>query len=146
MCDLLLLKPAVVVQSLSHVSLCHPMDCSTPGFPVLHYFLEFAQAHVLHQWCPSTISSSFVPFSSSLHSSPSSGYFTMNQLVSASSSVFPVTIQDWFPLWLTGLISLLFKGLSWVFSNTTVQRCQFLSSQPSLWSNSHIHIWLLEKP
>ena len=62
------------------------------------------------------------------------------------TSVLPVNIQDWFPLGLTGLISLLSKGLSRVFSNTTVQKHQFFSAQPSLWSNSHIHIWLLEKP
>ena len=65
--------------------------------------------------------------------------------VSASASVFPVNIQDWFPLGLTGLISLLSKGLSRVFSNTTIQKHQFFSAQLSLWSNSHIHTWLLEK-
>ena len=62
---------------------------------------------------------------------------------SASTSVFTMNIQDWFPLGLTGLIS---KGLSRVFSNTTVQKHQFFSAHPSLWSNSHIHTWLLEKP
>ena len=65
--------------------------------------------------------------------------------VSASALVLPVNIQDWFYLGLTGLISLQSKGLSTVFSNTTVQKHQF-STQPSLWSNSHIHTWLLEKP
>ena len=65
--------------------------------------------------------------------------------VSASTSVLPMNIQDWFPLGLTGLI-LQSKGLSRVFSNTTVQKCQLFSAQVSLWSNSHIHTWLLEKP
>ena len=64
----------------------------------------------------------------------------------ASASVLPMNIQDWFALGLTGLISLLSKGLSRVFSNTTVQKHQFFGAQPSLWSNSHIHTWLLEKP
>ena len=64
----------------------------------------------------------------------------------SSASVLTVNIQGWFPLGLTGLISLQYNGLSRVFSNTTVQKLQFFSAQPSLWSNSHIHIWLLEKP
>ena len=66
--------------------------------------------------------------------------------VSASASVLSMNIQDWFSLGLTGLISLQSKGLSRVFSNTTVQKHHFFSTQPSLWSNSHIHTWLLEKP
>ena len=66
--------------------------------------------------------------------------------VLASASVLPMNIQDWFPLGLTGLISLQSRGLSRVFSNTTVQKHQFFSTQLSLRSNSHIHIWLLEKP
>ena len=66
--------------------------------------------------------------------------------ISASALVPPMNIQDWFPLGLTGLISLQSKGLSRVFSNTTVQKHQFFGAQPSLWSNSHIHTWLLEKP
>ena len=66
--------------------------------------------------------------------------------VSASASVFPMNIQDWFPLGLNGLISLQSKGLSRVFSNTTVQKHQFFSTQLSLWSDSYIHTWLLEKP
>ena len=65
---------------------------------------------------------------------------------SASASVLPMNIQNWFPLGLTGWISLQSKGLSRVFSNTTVQKHQFFSAQPSLWSNSHIHTSLLEKP
>ena len=65
---------------------------------------------------------------------------------SSSTSVLSMNIQDWFPLGLTGSISLLSKGHSRVFSNTTVQKHQFFGAQPSLWSYSHIHTWLLEKP
>ena len=68
------------------------------------------------------------------------------QSIGLSASVLPMNIQDWFTLGLTGLISLLSKGLSRVFSNTTVQRHQFFGTQLSLWSNFHIHTWLLEKP
>ena len=109
----------------------------------------------LNRWCHPTILSSVVPFSSCLQSFPASGSFLMSQLfasggqsigVSASSSVLPMNIQDWFTLVLTGLISLLSKGLSRVFSNTTVQKHQLFSAMPSSWSNSHIHTWLLEKP
>ena len=108
----------------------------------------------LSQWCHPTISSSVVPFSC-LQSFPASGPFLMSRLfvsggqrigASASASVFPVNIQDWFPLGWTGLISLLFKGLSRIFSNTTVQKHQFFGARPSLWSNCHIHTWPLEKP
>ena len=107
------------------------------------------------QWCPPDISSSVIPFSSCLQSYPASGSFLMSQLfalgdqsigVSASASVLPMNIQDWFPLGWTGWISLQSKGLSRVFSNTTVQKHQFFGTQPFLWSNSHIHTWLLEKP
>ena len=106
------------------------------------------------QWCHPTISSSVIPFSSGLQSFPASGSFPMNQFftsgdqwigVSASASVLPMNIQGWFPLGLTGLISLLSKGLSRVFSNIVVQKHQFFSTQLSLWSNSHIHTWLLKK-
>ena len=106
-------------------------------------------------WCHPTISSSVIPFFSCLQSFPASGSFPMSQFVascgqsigaSASASVLPMNIQDWFPLGWTGWISLLSKGLSRVFSNTTVQKHQFFSAQLSLWSNSHIHTWLLEKP
>ena len=105
------------------------------------------------QWCFPTISSSVVPFSSCLHSFPASGSFFRSQFfasggrsIGASASVLPINIQDWFPLELTGLISLESKELSSVFSNTTVQKRQFYTTQLSLWSNSHIHIQLLEKP
>ena len=107
------------------------------------------------RWCHPIIPSSVVPFSSCLQSFPASGSFPMSQFftsggqsigVSASASVLPMNIQDWFPLGLTDWISLQSKGLSRVFSNTTVQKHQFSSAQLSLWSNSHIHTWLLEKP
>ena len=68
------------------------------------------------------------------------------QSIRASASVLPMNIQGWFPLGLTDLISLQCKGLSRVFSSTTIQKHQFFGAQPSLWSNSHIHTWLLEKP
>ena len=106
-------------------------------------------------WCHPTISSSVFPFSSCLQSFPASGSFQISQFftsggqsigVSASASVLPMNIQDWFPLQLTGLISLLCKWLSRVFSNTRVQKHQFFGIQLSLWSNSHIHTWPLEKP
>ena len=78
-----------------------------------------------------------------------SQFFTwdaQNIRASASASVLPMNIKDWFLLRLTALISLMSKGLSRVFSNTTVQKHQFFGAEPSLWSNSHIHTWLLEKP
>ena len=103
----------------------------------------------LSQWCHPIISSSVVPFLSCFQSFPASGSFLMSQLfksgVGASASVPPMNIQDWFPLGLTDLISLQSKGLSRLFSKTTVQKHQFFGAQPSLWSNSHIHTWLLEK-
>ena len=108
----------------------------------------------LSQWCYSTISSSLVPFSC-LQSFQVSGSFQMSQFfpsggqnigVSASASVFPMNFQDWFPLGLTGWISLQSKELSRVFSNTRVQKHRFFGAQLSLWSNSHIHTWPLEKP
>ena len=108
------------------------------------------------QWCHlTTSSSSVIPFSSHLQPFPASGSFQMSQLfasggqsigASVSKSVLPMNIQNWFPLGLTGLISLHFKGPSRVFSNTTVQKHQFFGTQLSLGSNSHVHTWLLEKP
>ena len=109
----------------------------------------------LSRWCHPTISSSVVPFSSCLQSFPASGSFQMSQLftsggqniaVSASTSVLPMNTQDWSPLGWTGWISLQSKGLSRVFSSTTLQKHQFFSTQLSLPSNSHIHTWPLEKP
>ena len=106
-------------------------------------------------WCHPTTSSSVIPSSSSLQSFPASGSFLSSQFfasggqsievsASASASVLPMNVKDWFPLGLTDWISLQSKGLSRVFSSTTVQKHQFFGAQPSLWSNSHIHTWLLE--
>ena len=117
-------------------TLCDPMDCSMPGLPVHHQLPEFTQTYPpLSQWCHPTISSSVNPFSSCLQSFPASASFQMSQFftsggqrtgVSASISVLPMNVQDWFPLKWTGWISLQSKGLSRVFSNTTVQKLQFL--------------------
>ena len=106
-------------------------------------------------WSHPTKSSSVLPFSSCLQPFPASGSFPVHQFftsggqsngVSASASVLPMNIQDWFPLGLTGWISLQSRELSRVFSNTTVQKHQFFGAQFSLQSNFHIHTWLLEKP
>ena len=106
------------------------------------------------RWCLPTISSSVVPFSSCPQSFPASQSFLVSQFFSSggniwastSASILPMNMHDWLPLGLTGLISLQSKGLSRVFSNTTVQKHTFSGAQPSLWSNSHIHTGLLEKP
>ena len=109
----------------------------------------------LSQWCHPNISSSVTPFSSCLQSFPTSGSFPTSRLfasggqstgASVSTSVLPMSIQDWLPLGLTDRISLQSKGLSRVFFNTTVQKRQFCSAQLSLYSNSHICTWLVEKP
>ena len=106
------------------------------------------------QWCHPTISSFVIPFFSHLQSFPALGSFQMSQFfasvgqsigVSASPSVLSMNVQDWFPLGWTGWISLQSKGLSRVFSNTTVKKCQFFGAQLSLESNFHIYTWLLEK-
>ena len=123
-----------------------PCPSPTPGI--------YSNSCPLSQWWHPTISSSVIPFSSLLQSCPASGSFQMSQFfasggqsigISASTSVLPMNIQDWFHLGWTGWISLLSKGLSRVFSNTTVQKHQFFYTQLSLKSNSHIHTWLLEK-
>ena len=107
------------------------------------------------RWCHPAISSSVVPFSSCPHSLPASESFPMSQLftwggqstgVSVLASVLPKKSQGWSPSEWTGWISLQSKGLSRVFSNTTVQKHQFFSTQPSSQSNSHIHTWPQEKP
>ena len=134
----------------------HPADCSTLYSPVLHYLLEFAQSHV-HSVIDAVQPSHPLPlpFPFAFNPTPASGSFSVSQFFEpggqsvgalASASILPMNIQDWFPLGLTSLISLQFKGLSRVFSNTTVQKHQFFSAQLSLWFNSHISTWLLEKP
>ena len=106
-----ILVPFSSVQSLSRVGLCDPMDCSTLGFPVHHQLLELTNSCPLSRWCRPTISSSVVPFSSCLQSFPASGSLQMSRFftsssqsigVSASTSVFPMNIQDWVPLGWTG--------------------------------------------
>ena len=106
-------------------------------------------------WCHLNISSSVIPFSSHLQYFPASGSFPMSQFFtsggqsirdSASASVLPMNIQDWFPLGLAGLISMQSRELSRIFSNTTVQKHQFFAAQASSQSNSHIHTWPQEKP
>ena len=105
----------------------------------------------LSRWCHPTISYSVKP-SPALNISQHQGLFQLvdsasaGQSIGVSASVFPMNIQGWFHLGLTGLSSLQSKELSTVSSNTTVQKNQFFSSQPSLWSSSHIWTWLLEKP
>ena len=109
---------------------------------------------LLNWWCYPTISSSATFFSFCLQSLPPSVSFPVSwllasdaQIIEASmASVLPMSIQGWFPLGLTGLITLLSKRLSRVFSSTTIWKHQFFSAQPSLWSSSHIHSWLLERP
>ena len=144
----------VLIQLVSHVWFyAFPMHCSMPGFPVLHYLPEFAQIYV--HWVDEAINltSSVAPFSSCLLSFPGSGSFPVSQLLAggrsirspASASVLPMNILGWFPLGLTSLICLQSKGLSRVFSNTTVQRHQFfalsfcygptLTSIPDYWKN-----------
>ena len=130
------------------------MDCSSPVqalssiSPVI-----CSNSCPLTRWCYLTISSSAAPFYFCLQSFPASGSFPLSWLFasggqsigdSAPASVFPMHLQDCFPLGLTGLISLLSQVLSRVFSNTTIQKHQFVSSKPTLCFRSHIPTWLLE--
>ena len=143
------------VQSLSHVWLCDPMNRSTPGLPVHHQLPESNHTHV-HR-----VGDAIQPSHPLLSPSPpapnpsqhqglfqwvSSSHEVAKVLVSASASVLPMNTQDWSLLGWTGWISLQSKGLSRVFSNTTVQKHQFFCAQLSSQSNSHIHTWPLEKP
>ena len=134
---LILVQFSSVAQSC--LTPCNPMDCSTPGFPVHHQLLELAHIHV--HWVGDAVKSSH-PLSSLLPPAfnlsqhlrifPMTRFFPsagQSMGVSASASVLPMNIQDWFPLELTGLISLQSKGLSRVFSNTTAQKHQFFSAQ-----------------
>ena len=125
----------------SCLTLCNLMDCSTPEFPVHHQLSELAQTHVHRVGDAIQPSHPVIPFSSCFQSFPASGSSPVSQFfasggqsieVSASKSVLPMNIQDWFPLGWTGWISLQSKGLSRVFSNTTVQKHQFFSTQLSL--------------
>ena len=121
----------------SCLTLCDPIDCSTPGFPVHH--------QLLGSWLKFMCIKSVMP----------SNHLILRCPLLLLPSIFPsirvfsnesVLRIRWPKYWLTGLISLQSKGLSRVFYNTTVQKHQFFGVQPCLWSNSHIHTWLLEKP
>ena len=123
------------------LTLCNPMNCSTPGLRLSSTPGAYSNSCSSCRWCHPTISSSVDPFSSCFQSFPASGSFQMSRFfasggqgirVSASASVLPINIQDWFPLEWTGWISLQSKQLSRVFSNTTVQKHQFFSSQISI--------------
>ena len=136
-------------------TLCDSVNCSTSDFPVLHYLPEVAQTHV--HWVSDSIQPSHplsppspTAFSLSHHQglfqwvdSASGG---QSITASGSASVLPINIQGGFPLGMTDLISLVSKGLSRVFSSITIWKLHFFGSQPSLWFNSPIRTWLLEKP
>ena len=137
------------VQLLSPVRLCDPMNCSTPGLPVHHQLPESTQIRV--HWVGDAIQPShplLSPSPPAPNPSQHQGLFQwVNSAwggqsigVSASASVLPMNTQDWSPLEWTGWISLQPKGLSRVFSNTTVQKHEFFGAQLSSQSNSHIHI------
>ena len=125
--------------SINPPILCNPMDARLPCPSSIHR--QCSNSCPLSQWCHPTISCSVIPFSSCLQSFPASGSFPVIHIftsgdqsigVPTSPSVLPMNIQDWFPLGMTGLISLLFKGLLRIFSNTMVQNHQFFSTQVSL--------------
>ena len=144
----------VVVQTLSHLQ--HFVTqwtaaCQVPlSSTIAQSLLKFLSMESVR------LSNSLIlchPFTFCPQSFPASGSFPMSRLfapggqsIKASASVLAMNIQGWFLLGLTGLISLQSKKLLRVFSSTTIQKHQFFGTQPSLWSNSHIHIWLLEKP
>ena len=149
-------RHVAIVQSLScvwlsatawtatcHTSLSFTISCSLLILMSLESVMP--SNYLIHCW----------PFSSCLQSFQASGSFPMSWLfisgaqsieASALASVLPMNIQDLFPFELNGLISVQSKGLSRIFSNTTVQKNKFFFSQPSLWSNSHFHTWQLGKP
>ena len=136
-------------------TLCDPMNCSTPGLPVHHHLPEFTQTHIHRVGDAIQLSHPLSPPFPPAPNPSQHQSFPMSQLfawggqstgVSVLASVLPMNTQDWSPLGWTGWISLQFKGLTRVFSNTTVQKHQFFSAQLSSQSNSHIHTWPREKP
>ena len=152
-------RPFSSVQFSSVAQSCRtlwdPMNHSTPGLPVFHQNRSFPKLMSIKSVMPSTHLILCHPFSSCSQSLPASGSFPTSQLfawggqsigVSASASVLPKKTQGWSPSEWTAWISLQSKGLSRVFSNTTVQKYQFFGAQHSSQSNSHIHTWPLEKP
>ena len=139
----------------SYLTLCDPTDCSMPGLPVYHHSWSLLKLISIESVMPSNYLILCHPFYSCFQSFPASGSFQMSQLfasggqsigISSSTSVLPMNIQDWLPLGWTSWISLQSRGLSRVFSNTTVQKLQFIGTQLSLCSNCNIHTWLREKP
>ena len=144
------------VQSLSRVWLfATPWIAARQASLSITNFQSSSDSRPSSQWCHPAISSSVVPFSSCLQSLPASESFPMSQLlawgsqstgVSAFASFLPKKSQGWSPSEWTGWISLQSKGLSSIFSNTTVQKHQFFGTQLSSQSNSHIHTWPQEKP
>ena len=145
-----------IPQSLSHVWLfVTPWNEACQDSLIFTISQVYSKSCPLSWWCHPTVSPSVIPFFSSPQSFWASGSFPRSWHfasggwsigASALSSVLPMNNQGWFPLGLTGLISFLSKGLSRVFSSTTVWKHQFFGTQHSLWSNSHIHTWPLEKP
>ena len=139
----------------SCLKVCDPMDCSSPGFSVLHYLLEFTTIHV--HWVGDAIQPSHPLLASFLFAFDLSWHQGLFQSVSSftsggqstrasvSASVLTMNIQCWFPLELTGLIFLLPKGLKSLLQNHNL-KASILWHSAFLWPNSHIHIWLLEKP
>ena len=126
--------------SKSYLTLCDPWTATHQASLSITDPRVCSNSCPLSQWCHPTVSCSVIPFSSHLQCFPASGSFPMSQFfasgsqsigVSASASVFPMNIPDWFPLGLTGWISLQSRGLSRVFSNTTVQKHQFFGAQLS---------------
>ena len=153
---ILKVKNRVQVSSVAQscLTLCDPMNRNTPGLPVHHQLPEFAETHVHRVSDAIQPSLPLIPFCCP-QSLPASESFPMSQLfawggqstgVSALTSFLPKKSQGWSPSEWTGWISLQSKGLSRVFSNTTIQKHQFFGTQPSSQSNSHIHTWPLEKP
>ena len=152
--QILRLHAVLSLFSQSCPTLCNPVDCSTTGFPVHHLpdLLKLVStesvmpSNHLILCCPLPLPPSIFPSIRVFSNESALRIMWPKYGASASASVLPMNIQDWFPLGWTGWISLLSKGLSRILSNTTVQKHQFFSAQPSLWSNSHIHTWPLEKP
>ena len=142
------LKPDWTSWSSQFTCCCDPMNCSTPGFPVLHHLPEFAQTHIMSQWCHTTFLSLSPPSLPAFSlSQQQAGSFAMSlffpsgsQSIWASASVLSMNIQGWFSSGLTGLISLLSKEFSRVFSSTTVQKHQLFSAQSSLYQLSHLYV------
>ena len=138
----------------SCLTVCDPINYSMPGVPVLHCLPELLKLMSIELRCHPTILSTVIPFSSHLQSFPASGSFPMSQLLtsgsqstgaSASASVLPMTIQDWFPLGLTDLIPLQSKGLSSLLHYHSL-KASVLQCSAFFMANSHICTWLLQKP